>query len=114
MAQAITLQVYRGDQLISTQTFDRDVIKIGRLPSAQLRLDDLKVARIHAVIEMPSGGKEFFLQDMGSAEGTFLNGEKVKRVKLKAGDQIVVGETRLVVFMGGAQAAQQGVPMQQP
>ena len=113
MAQAITLQVYRGDQLISTQTFDRDVIKIGRLPSAQLRLDDLKVARIHAVIEIPSGGKEFFLQDMGSAEGTFLNGEKIKRTKLKDQDQIVVGETRLFVMMGGAKAAQPGMPMQQ-
>src|SRR6185436_10041684 len=100
MAQAITLQVYRGEQLISTQVFDRDVIKIGRLPSAQLRLDDLKVARIHAVIELPSGSKEFFLQDMGSTDGTFLNGEKVKRIKLKEGDQIIVGETRLIVFMG--------------
>lgn len=113
MAQAITLQVYRGDQLISTQTFDRDVIKIGRLPSAQLRLDDLKVARIHAVIEIPSGGKEFFLQDMGSAEGTYLNGEKIKRTKLKDQDQIVVGETRLIVVMGGA-AKPAGAPMQQP
>jgi len=101
MGQAITLQVFRGSDLVSTQTFDRDVIKIGRLPSAQLRLDDLKVARIHAVIEIPSGGKEFFLQDMGSAEGTFLNAEKIKRQKLKDGDQIVVGDTKLVVVMGG-------------
>src|ERR1700722_18825774 len=97
MALAITLKVYRADQLVSTQTFDRDIIKIGRLPSAHLRLDDLKVARIHAVIEMSGGGKEISLIDMGSAEGTFLNGEKIQKAKLKDQDQIVLGETRLLV-----------------
>lgn len=113
MAQPITLQVFKGDQLLSTQPFDRDIIKIGRLQSAHLRLEDLKVARIHAVIELTNGGRDVSIIDMGSSEGTFLNGEKVQKGKLKDKDQIVVGDTKLVVHFGtpaqiGAAAAAAG------
>ena len=100
MAQPITLQVFKGDQLLSTQPFDRDIIKIGRLQSAHLRLEDLKVARIHAVIELTNGGRDVSIIDMGSSEGTFLNGEKVQKGKLKDKDQVVVGDTKLIVHFG--------------
>jgi hypothetical protein len=105
MAQALTIQIMRGDQLISTQTFERDLIKIGRLASAHLKLEDLKVARIHAVIELTNGGRDVSIIDMGSAEGTFLNGEKTQKGKLKDGDTVVVGETKLVIRFGIVAAA---------
>ena len=114
MAQPITVQVLRGDQVVSTQTFDRDIIKIGRLQSAHLRLEDLKVARIHAVIELTNGGRDVSIIDMGSSEGTFLNGEKVQKGKLKDKDTVTVGETKLLIHFGmtataGAPAPQAAV-----
>ena len=51
MARPIGIRIHRGSELLEAQVFERDIIKIGRLASAHLRLEDPKVSRIHAVIE---------------------------------------------------------------
>ena len=51
MARPIGIRIHRGSELLEAQVFDRELIKIGRLTSAHLRLEDPKVSRIHAVIE---------------------------------------------------------------
>lgn len=91
----LSFKVYRDGELLSTESFDREIIKIGRLSSAHLRLEDEKVSRIHAVVEVSAGG-EVNIIDMGSSEGTFVNGERVNKAPLKPGDEIRLGETRLV------------------
>ncbi len=112
MGAALSVQVMRGGQLISQHHFDSDThrtIKIGRLPSAQLKIDDASVARIHAVIEF--AGSDVSLIDMGSTVGTAVNGAKVHKVKLGHGDQVAIGDTQLVIGLGGAA---QGVPAAAP
>lgn len=101
---SLNFKVYRNGELIATETFDREIIKIGRLSSAHLRLDDEKVSRIHAVVEATAGG-EMSIIDMGSAEGTFVNGERVNKASLAAGDEIVLGDTRIVFQEEEAAAA---------
>jgi hypothetical protein len=96
MATPITLKVFRGSELVRTEQFNREIIKIGRLASAHLVLDDEKVSRIHSVIEVAPDGAISII-DMGSAEGTFVNGKKVSRGTLRAGDQITLGGLRLVL-----------------
>src|SRR5512145_758952 len=96
MATPITLQVYRGSELVRSEQFNREIIKIGRLASAHLVLDDDKVSRIHSVIEVSPDGAISII-DMGSAEGTFVNGKKVSRGALKPGDQITLGGLRIVL-----------------
>jgi len=95
MPVPITLKVYRGEDLLRTEQFARDIIKIGRLSSAHLCLDDERISRIHAVIEVAHGSVSII--DMGSAEGTFLNGKRVSRGSLKAGDEIALGGLRILV-----------------
>ena len=90
----ITLKVFRGNELVRTEQFNREIIKIGRLSSAHLVLDDERVSRIHAVIEVAPDGAVSII-DMGSAEGTFVNGKKVSRGPLKPGDQVALGGLRL-------------------
>jgi len=104
MARPIGIRIHRGSELLDTQVFERDIIKIGRLASAHLRLDDPKVSRIHAVIEV-ADNKEAAIIDMGSAEGTRVNGEKVSRVRLKHGDEIGLGDSRLVVVLDEVELA---------
>src|SRR5512138_1976894 len=108
MPTPITLKVFRGDELIRTEQFTREIIKIGRLASAHLCLDDEKISRIHSVIEVSPDGAISII-DMGSAEGTFVNGKKVSRGPLRTGDQITVGGLRLVLEVpeGGAPASAQ-------
>lgn len=93
----LKLTVYKGSDLIGEHRFDRDIVKIGRLASAHLKLEDTKVSRIHAVIEATSDGQDYSIIDMGSTEGTFVNGEKVSKEKLREGDEIRLGDCRLVV-----------------
>jgi pSer/pThr/pTyr-binding forkhead associated (FHA) protein len=93
----LKLTVYKGSDLIGEHRFDRDIVKIGRLASAHLKLEDSKVSRIHAVIEAASDGHEYSIIDMGSTEGTFVNGEKVSKEKLRDGDEIRLGDCRLLV-----------------
>ena len=71
------MKVYRGDALLRTERFERDVIKIGTLASAHLRLEEeAEVARVHAVIEVAPDGRVAVV-DMGGAAGTFLNGRRL-------------------------------------
>jgi hypothetical protein len=96
MATPITLKVFRGSELVRSEQFNREIIKIGRLASAHLVLDDEKISRIHSVIEVAPDGAISII-DMGSAEGTFVNGKKVSRGVLQLGDQITLGGLRIVV-----------------
>ena len=114
MATPITLQVFRGDQLLRTEQFTRDIIKIGRLATAHLPLDDDRVSRIHAVIEVAADGAISVI-DMGSAEGTFVNGRKVSRSPLKPGDQLTVGGLRIaLVVEGGGRGRGSSAPRRPP
>ncbi len=96
MPTPITLKVFRGNELVRTEQFNREIIKIGRLASAHLCLDDEKISRIHSVIEVAPDGAVSII-DMGSAEGTFVNGKKVSRGALRPGDQITLGGLRIVL-----------------
>jgi adenylate cyclase len=71
---------------------------LGRHPSNTLRLVDREVSKEHAVIERV--GKEFVLKDLGSSNGTFVNGRRVKELKLRDGDEIALGSSRLIFHSG--------------
>lgn len=97
MAYPLRLKVYKGDELVATREFERDHIRIGRLASAHLTLEDEKVSRIHTVIEATAEGTLSIL-DMGSVEGTFVNGKRVNnKGSLAFGDEIRIGNTTLKV-----------------
>src|SRR5574341_2084425 len=63
---------------------------LGRDPQNDIRLSDMTVSRLHAVIKME--GRQFVLYDLGSAGGTWLNGNKVRRPEaLDEGDEVLLG-----------------------
>ncbi len=67
---------------------------IGRSYDSDLPLRDEDVSRKHCLIELRGG--DFHIRDLGSANGTFVNGVGVQVAKLKDGDVITVGASRLV------------------
>jgi hypothetical protein len=101
---SMTFQIFRGEELVRTETLTQDIIKVGKLPSSHLRIDDENVSRMHAVIEV-TGPDEIYIIDLGSAAGTIVNGKKVNKCKLQNRDEIVLGSTRVVVEIGAAGAA---------
>jgi hypothetical protein len=100
----LIFRLYKGDQFLREERLSLPVIKVGKLSSSHLRLDDESVSRMHAVIEVTGPG-DISIIDLGSTKGTFVNGQKVNKAKLQAGDSIVVGDTRIDVSIGAEEVA---------
>jgi TonB family protein len=112
----ITFHIFQGDQVARTETLAQDVIKIGKLDSSHLKIDDEGVSRMHSVIEV-SGPGEVYIIDLGSATGTIVNGQRVNKTRLETGDQLQFGSTRVSIEIGEAipeQVPQQPAPMSRP
>src|SRR5262245_20313430 len=98
----LTFRIFKGDQLLREERLSLSVIKLGKVPSAHLKLDDETVSRMHAIIEV-NGPGDVSIIDLGSTKGTFVNGQKVNKAKLQSGDTIVVGETRIELAIGAGE-----------
>jgi hypothetical protein len=70
---------------------------IGRLPECSVVLSDSNVSRRHAEIRRKGDG--VFVTDLGSTNGTRVNGAPVREQFLASGDEISVGTTRLIFEM---------------
>jgi FHA domain len=68
-------------------------LTIGRSPDAEIFLDDVTVSRDHAVLVRRSG--EWFLDDSGSLNGTYVNRRRIESHKLTDGDELQVGKYKL-------------------
>ncbi|MFP4596875.1 MAG: AgmX/PglI C-terminal domain-containing protein [Persicimonas sp.] len=88
----LRFEIIQDGESVRTEQLDQDVVKIGKLASSHLRLEDANVSRIHAVIEKGSGGT-YSVIDLGSAAGTFVNGDKVTKAEISDGDELQFGET---------------------
>ncbi len=109
----MTFNIYKGEELLRTETLAQDIIKVGKLPSSHLRIDDDNVSRMHAVIEV-TGPDEIFIIDLGSASGTIVNGKKVNKCKLESGDEIQLGDTRVAVEIAAAEAGEEATQVAAP
>jgi len=67
----------------------RTPFTVGRKVDKDLVIADPRVSRDHAQISQE--GQEFFLEDLGSKHGTFVNGERIQRQKLERGDRLEFG-----------------------
>src|SRR5690606_12349206 len=86
---------------IQSHQFLKEKIVIGRILSADVRIDDLRVSRIHALIECRDDG--VMITDLASSHGTFLNGKKIVESKLKWGDKIRIGIVELSLQHGSGE-----------
>src|SRR5260370_7052100 len=89
----VTLHVAAGPQTGRDFTFDQhDTFMIGRSEDAQFCLPhDRFFSRHHCILEIAP--PQAFLRDLGSTNGTFVNGMRVETAYLKSGDRIQGGET---------------------
>ncbi|MCL2526372.1 MAG: FHA domain-containing protein [Coriobacteriia bacterium] len=97
-ADDIFLEVVKGPQVGERFFLEGDRIVIGRDPKAQLFLGDITVSREHAMIVRE--GASVHVRDMGSLNGTYLNGNIVDDALLKAGDIIQIGTFQLMFCWG--------------
>ena len=74
-------------------TLDKERITIGRRPSNNIHIDNLAVSGEHAAIV--SIGRDSFLEDLDSSNGTLVNGKPIKKHVLQNGDVIEIGKYQL-------------------
>ncbi|HEX4953277.1 MAG TPA: RDD family protein [Thermoanaerobaculia bacterium] len=79
---------------------------IGRSRNCEVLLDDPSASRNHALVTLDN--ERVILQDLGSANGTLVNGRRLEgEIEIQHGDVVTVGETRLVLKAVASQAATQ-------
>lgn len=95
MATEASLLVIQGADQGKRFGLNRRPMALGRDNSNPIRLHDHEVSRRHAEIRPQDDGL-YALADLGSANGTYVNGELVDQVVLKLGDQVQIGQSILV------------------
>jgi FHA domain len=66
---------------------------IGRRPDSDVFLDDVTVSRDHALLVRR--GSDFYLDDLGSLNGTYVNRHRIESHRLEDGDELQVGKFKL-------------------
>jgi pSer/pThr/pTyr-binding forkhead associated (FHA) protein len=106
-ADAAVLLVMRGPNVGSSFRLDGDLTTAGRHPDSDIFLDDVTVSRRHAEFYRESG--RFTVRDVGSLNGTYVNGSRIEETELVGGDEVQIGKFRLK-FLAGPDLWGQAIP----
>jgi predicted component of type VI protein secretion system len=98
------LVIRAGEQMGTEFPADRAVVRMGRGSGSDIILHDSQASRLHAEISQVGG--QYVIRDLGSTNGTYVNGERVVGTQpLYPGDQIRIGDTILSYESGFAAAS---------
>ena len=87
---------------VSEYTLDKETITIGRKPDNDIHIDNLAVSSHHAKILTILN--DSFIEDLGSTNGTFINGNKITKHALQPGEVIAIGKHELKYINEAAEA----------
>jgi transcription termination factor Rho len=88
------------DNLIKVVPLNKDRMTLGRRPYNDIVVDNLAVSGEHAALQVI--GSDYFIEDLNSTNGIFINEQKVKRQILKNGDTIEIGKYAIRYVQDGA------------
>jgi pSer/pThr/pTyr-binding forkhead associated (FHA) protein len=88
----------------------RDLTVVGRQEDCDLRLDHKSVSKVHCVIVKTDG--LLLLRDLGSTNGTRVNGQRVRRAALLPNDQLNIANCKFTVFLGPDDGSAPAAPAQ--
>jgi len=91
---APSLFIFRGNDQGVRFELSADVLGLGRDASNAIQLHDTEVSRRHA--EIRRAEKKYVLADLGSSNGTYVNGKRVDQHVLTSGDEVQLGGTQLL------------------
>ena len=93
---AASLKVRFGGEILETRDLETDVFTVGRDTGCDLSIENIGVSSRHAMITSIPGSDAYLVEDLGSANGTFVNGKRIERWYLNHNDEILVGKHTLV------------------
>ncbi len=89
------LTVRTGEERGKAIHVDGERVLLGRDETCDVTINDSKISRNHASLELRPDGT-FVLRDLGSTNGTFVNGERVESAELRGAEQIQLGDSVLI------------------
>jgi predicted component of type VI protein secretion system len=95
----VILVMFRSDGKRRSFSIVRDITVLGRREDCDLRIPLGDISRKHA--RFIRSGDRLRLEDLGSSNGTFCNGERITSIELQPGDTVVVGPVTFVVQIDG-------------
>lgn len=109
MKTPIIFRVYKNNQIFFVKQFvDKDQLVFGSSQDSGSEVDvdfnSQEISPIHCLVE--KRGPQFYLCDLGSAQGTFKNGQPVLDEPLSSGDEFHIGPFKVVFFAGAPKTAQ--------
>ena len=102
--KTLTFQVYKDKKLLKKAEFTEDSVTIGSGDQALFSMPGVGLAELHAVINVEEDGT-VHLFDLGSDQGTKVNGETVSNTPLKLGNAITAGDVQILVTWKDAASA---------
>ncbi|MBN1786834.1 MAG: FHA domain-containing protein [Sedimentisphaerales bacterium] len=120
MPKSIHLTVKRNYKAVNELTLDTTPIYIGRKPDVDVVLPDMAISRQHAMIDLKSG--KWTIEDLDSANKTYLNCEAIHKAKIKSGDVVQIADFTIEIELLGEDeiddkfdaAGAETVPLDQP
>lgn len=92
------LIVHHGPNQGARFLLDVDVTTAGRSVSGDIFLDDVTVSREH--VQFIRDGRDFYVRDAGSLNGTYVNRNRITEAKLADGDEVQIGKYRMTFYPG--------------
>jgi len=94
------LVVERGPRAGMAYVLAPGITTVGRDTQSDIFLDDVTVSRYHARVTVEDD--TLTVEDVGSTNGTYVNSERTDGVRLKPGDEVIIGKYHLIVARGDA------------
>jgi pSer/pThr/pTyr-binding forkhead associated (FHA) protein len=117
MSQDLTFKLrdrvrYRVRSLDQAVLLGEGEVVIGRSPYCSLIIDQETLSRVHASLRIVGDGVE--LTDLGSSNGTFVNGQRLTTPKMVGpGDKIVLGKVKIWIEIASARISRETGPLLQ-
>jgi pSer/pThr/pTyr-binding forkhead associated (FHA) protein len=96
----LSLMVTLKDRLVLRRELDLDTVRVGRAPTNEVYLDSKAISREHCVLRRDPARGTWTIEDLGSSNGTFVNGARVTRADLRTGDAVGVGPFSISIRAG--------------
>jgi pSer/pThr/pTyr-binding forkhead associated (FHA) protein len=96
-----------NDSVLKVIESDKAEITLGRNLKNDIQIDNLAVSNFHARIEHQLG--HYFIEDLNSTNGTYVNDKKISKWGLQDGDTASIGKHSLVFMLEGGQVAGEGI-----
>ena len=84
-------------KVVKELTLDQNEIIIGRDTTSDIQIENIAVSREHATII--KGPNYYFIEDLQSKNGTFVNGKKINKKFLKPDDEVIIGKHCLQIIL---------------